>query len=516
MVRQLAEAGPALRPADLWKLKAEVSGRYGLERVPKNSELLEAAEPPARAGLEPLLRRKDVRTRSGVAVVTVITRPFDCPHGTCTYCPGGVRQGTPQSYTRDSPAARFGMAAGYDPARQTREALAALRRNGHDTSKVELIVLGGTVLAMPPDYQRDFLTKCYEELNGRRASSLEAAIRENERAARRCVGLTVETKPDWCREEHVDLLLSYGCTRVEIGVQSLREDVLKLVNRGHTLQDTARAFQVARDSCFKTVAHMMPRLPGSTPEGDLEDLMTLVGDERYSPDMLKVYPTLVVEGTALHRQRLRGLYRPYDADALTELLCRFKAAAPPWLRITRIQREIPDHEIAEGKGGGNLRQLVRRRMERAGLRCRCIRCREAGHAPGPLRPERAGLKRVEYRASGGTEVFLSFEDGDALFGFLRLRMPSGKEHREEIRGRRASLVRELHVFGPVVPVGAAPGGPGRAQHRGFGSGLLLEAERVSSEEFGMKKQVVIAASGTREYYRKRGYRDDGPYVSKPL
>lgn len=503
--------------------KIYICKKYRLDRIPRNSEIITYLEHDSVLQLG-LLRRKSVRTRSGIAVVTVITKPYNCPHGTCIYCPGGVRFGTPQSYTKNSPAAVFGIERNFDPLGQVSDAIMNLEKNGHDTSKIELIVLGGTVLAMPREYQEWFIKKCYEALNGKESTNLQEAIKENEFAAHRCVGLTIETKPDWCKEEHVDMLLSYGATRVEIGVQTLQENIIRYVNRGHALEDTVNAFRIAKDSAFKTVAHMMPRLPLSTPKKDLEDLMTLVTDQKYMPDMLKIYPTLVIKGTALYKLYKLRKYEPYDEEELIDMLCKFKSMVPPWVRIMRIQREIPEDEIVAGVKTGNIRQIIRNKMLQNDVRCRCIRCREIGHkiATGELefhpRIEDSELIRREYESSNGKEIFLSFEDKttDTLFGFLRLRIPSGREHRIEIKGKFASLVRELHIFGQVVPVGKDSATSEQAQHRGLGSRLLAEAERISKEEFKREKQIVIASAGTKEYYRKRGYIDEGPYVSKRL
>ena len=518
------ESSNGASPQMIWKTKLDVCREYSLDRVPRNSEILSFLDPNKRRLFEDKLRRKRIRTRSGIAVVTAITMPFDCPHGTCTFCPGGVRFGTPQSYTQDSPAASFGIQRAFDPHLQVKDTLDLLSKNGHNTSKVELILLGGTILAMPLDYQRDFVKQSYEALNERESPSLEEAVKMNEAAPHRCVGLTIETKPDWCGKEHIDLLLSFGATRVEIGVQSLRDEVLKMVNRGHTVKDTHHAFSVSRDSAFKVAAHMMPGLPLSDPDKDLEDLLSLFSDERLKPDMLKIYPTLVVEGTALYRQYLLGKYKPYELEQLVELLRKFKKQVPPWVRIMRIQREIPKHEIAGGAKAGNLRQIVLETMALRGERCRCIRCRETGHrqvveqTPHSIEMSDLKLKRVDYEASSGLEVFLSMEDEgtDTLFGFLRLRIPSGQEHRPEIAGQKASLVRELHVYGPVVPVGERIQRSEQSQHRGLGTRLLFEAEEISRNEFKRRKQLVISASGTREYYRQRGYKDDGAFVSKVL
>ncbi len=499
----------------LMRFKLQVCKEFSLELVPKNSEVIPILSPSARSRLGPLIRRKTIRTLSGIAVVTAITKPFECPHGTCTFCPGGVRFGTPQSYTKNSPAAAYGIVRDFDPSTQVRDTLRFLSENGHDTSKVELILLGGTILAMPRDYQQSFVKGCYDALNASVAESLPESIRQNEKSDHRCVGLTIETKPDWCREEHLDMLLSYGTTRVEIGVQSLQELVLKYTNRGHTLRDTVSSFQVSKDAALKVVAHMMPGLPSSNPERDLQDLNSLFEEEEYRPDMLKIYPTLIVEGTALYQQYKMGLYTPYGMDQLKDILCQFKARIPPWVRIMRIQREIPKEEIAQGEKAGNLRQIVLEEMKRRNLRCRCIRCREAGHRLASY-DDNVRLKRIDYAASGGTEIFISYEsDEGVLHGFLRLRIPSGKEFRPEIQNANAALVRELHVYGPVVPVGNPYLDGKQSQHRGLGTKLLEEAEHIS-REYSRSKVVVIAAAGTREYYRNRGYRDDGAYVSKRL
>ena len=505
-------------------IKIEVCRKHHINKIPRNSEILNYITASNLPSIRNFLKRRSVRSRSGVAIITAITRPFSCPHGTCIYCPGGVRFGTPQSYTRGSPAVEYGLARNYDPTRQVQDALNSLIRNGHDTSKIELIVLGGTVLAMPVEYQKWFIKSCYDALNGKVSNNLEDAIKTNEFAQNKCVGFTIETKPDWCKEKHIDMLLSYGATRVEIGVQSLRENILKIINRGHTLQDTIESFRIAKDSCFKIVAHMMPKLPYTTVEDDYDDLIKLVTDEKYMPDMLKIYPTLVIEGTALFGLYKSGKYTSYGDEELIEMLCKFKAFVPRWLRIMRIQREIPKEEIVTGVRSGNLRQIIREKMKEKRIRCNCIRCREVGfkismgELESPPYIEDAKLKRIDYKSSDGREIFLSIEDDktDSLFGFLRLRIPSGQEHRKEIKDKNASLVRELHVFGYVVPVGKDPIPSQQIQHKGIGSRLLIEAEKISKEEFDRKKQIVISATGTKQYYRRRGYCDDGPYMSKLL
>jgi elongator complex protein 3 len=517
LAQELLKRGSQISAEELEGLRREVCRRFRLERMLGNADILRALPQEARDRFRPLLRVKPVRSASGVSVVSVMAQPFPCPHGVCLYCPGGVSWGTPQSYVGTEPSARRAAENRYDPYRQVKSRIKQLEATGHRVSKVELIILGGTFLAAPLEYQYWFVKGCFEGLNGARARSLEEAQHLNEVAEHRCIGLTVETRPDYCKEPHVDRLLYYGATRVEVGVQALSDDIYRLVNRGHTVQDVVEAFQVARDAGFKIGAHMMLGLPGATPSQDLEHFTRLFEDERFKPDTLKIYPTLVVEGTGLYRWLQEGRYRPYPAELVAELLVEVKRRVPEWVRIVRIQREIPAYEIVEGVRWGNLRELVRERMWAKGLRCRCIRCREVGLRRMRLQELRSiRLVRREYTAAGGREVFLAFEDEetDTLVGFLRLRLPSAKAHREEVRTVPTALVRELHVYGDVVPVGAQEA---RAwQHRGYGRRLLQEAERVAREEWGVDRLLVISGVGVREYYRRLGYRRVGPYMGKPL
>jgi len=356
----------------------------------------------------------------------------------------------------------------------------------------------------------------YDGLNGTRSPSLQAAQEANESAASRCVGLTLETKPDWCRSEDVDLMLSYGITRLEIGVQSLRDSVLKQSNRGHTVEDTKTAFRVARDAGLKVTAHMMPGLPGSTPEEDLVDLRRLFEDESFRPDMMKVYPTLVVAGTTLQRQFKSGRYLPYELRTVVELLSEMKRFVPRWHRIMRIQREIPADEITAGVKNGNLRELVLARVREKGFHCHCIRCREVALAsPSEIDgDDELGLQLETFQASGGTEVFCSFEylRSGKIAGFVRMRLPSVSAHRPEMRN--SAVVRELRVYGRLVGIGERQ--PNAWQHRGLGKKLLDDAEKRAREDFGVRRVLVTSAVGTRNYYRHLGYEREGPYMAKLL
>jgi elongator complex protein 3 len=399
-----------------------------------------------------------------------------------------------------------GRRAGFDPRLQVKERLAVLEAMGHPTDKVELIVMGGTFLAAPPEYQHRFIQGCYEGLNGALAEGLEEARERNQGVAHRCVGLCVETRPDFCGEEEVARLLEFGCTRVELGVQTLDDHIYSLVGRGHSVEEVVTATRLLRERGFKVHYHWMPGLPGATPERDLELFGQLFSDGRFRPDGLKLYPTLVVKGSELEMWCRQGRYRPYDTDTLLELLCRMKAVLPPYVRVSRIMRDIPAQFIVAGCKESNLGEMVARRLGRGG--CRCIRCREYGHR---LRDGwelgQPRLQRVDYDASGGREVFLSMEDeGGTLYGLLRLRWP--------FEGPGAAVVRELHIYGPEVGLGLR--GAMAAQHRGLGGVLLREAERVAREEFGACQLAVLSGVGAREYYLNLGYQPRGPYLCRSL
>jgi elongator complex protein 3 len=501
---------------ELERFKRVASKEFELDRYISNSDVLTALPEPSRSSFKELLRTHPRRSASGIIVVTAFSAPFSCPHGACTFCPGGPRWGTPQSYLPDSPGMKAALAFGFDPYLQVRHSLAKYEANGHVTSKVETIIEGGTFIAVPVAYQDSFVRGVYEGLNGSRTHSLEEAQRANEKAASRCVGLTLESKPDWCRTQDIDLMLSYGITRLEIGVQSLHDAVLRRTNRGHSVDDTIKAFRIAKDAGLKVTAHMMPGLPGATPEEDLEDLRRLFVDEALRPDMSKLYPTLVVPGTSLARQHEAGLFDPYDLVEVVELLSDMKKFVPPWHRIMRIQREIPAREISGGVKSGNLRQLVLARLAEEGYSCRCIRCREVAlNEPLSLDEEdELGYSEQRYKASGGLEVFGSFEYErlGLIAAFARLRLPSEGAHRPETMG--AGIVRELKVYGRAVRVGVREA---RAwQHRGLGASLMQQMGKIAREDFGAKRLLVTSAVGTRNYYRKLGFERLGPYMGREL
>ncbi|HYA69765.1 MAG TPA: elongator complex protein 3 [Thermoplasmata archaeon] len=458
------------------------------------------------------IRRKPSRTLSGVAIVAVMTAPARCPHGRCTYCPGGVDHGSPQSYTGEEPSALRGAQFHWDSRAITRQRIATLEEIGHATSKVEVIVMGGTFPARPQPYQQEVLRGIYDGLNGTSSVSLADAQAQNERAVHRVVGLTVETRPDWCDGRVLPFLLDAGVTRVEIGVECLHDDVLEAVGRAHTSGDVERASREARDRGLKVCYHLMLGLPGMDPEKDLADFERLWGEPEFRPDLLKIYPTLVLPGTALYDDWRAGRYAPYDTATAANLLARFKERLPPWVRIQRIQRDIPARLIAAGVRTSNLREKALGLLRAQGVHCRCLRCREAGRRATPP-PEAFELTDTVYEAAGGRERFLAWEDPvtDTVAGFLRLRFPSSGTS----GGLEAPVVRELKVVGSEVPVGREGTRPREYQHRGFGRSLLAAAEEAVRSA-GYSQLFVTSAVGTREYYRRFGYERIGPHMAKSV
>jgi len=458
--------------------------------------------------------RKFARTISGVTPLAVMTMPLSCP-GHCLYCP--TYPDTPQSYTPESPAVLRARRCDYDARQQVTLRLRTFTEMGHPTDKIELIVMGGTFLAHPVDYQYRFIKDCYDGLNGVDSATLAEAKKINETASHRCTGLCIETRPDWCRQGEIDRMLEFGATRVELGVQLLSDDVYRLVGRGHGVKDVVDATALLREHGFKVYYHWMPGLPGSTPEMDLELSRVMFDDESFKPDGLKLYPTMVVAGTGLEKWYRDGRYQPYDNETMVNLTIGIKAMVPKYVRISRVLRDIPSKFIVAGLKD-SLRDIVRERMRQAAIECKCIRCREYGHRVQAGREiGEPRMVRMDYDASGGREVFLSFEDeGETLFGLLRMRLQSRPVPAlgQGLNGNLA-LVRELHVFGPEVPLREQKAEA--AQHKGLGRALLREAERIARDEFQAQEMIVLSGTGAREYYRTEfGYGSQGDYMVKKL
>ncbi|HUR68865.1 MAG TPA: tRNA uridine(34) 5-carboxymethylaminomethyl modification radical SAM/GNAT enzyme Elp3, partial [Candidatus Thermoplasmatota archaeon] len=399
---------------------------------------------------------------------------------------------------------------------QTAGRLADLVKTGHPIDKVDFIIQGGTFTARDEGYQREFVKRAFDACNGRDSESLEQAQLRNETARSRMIGLTIETKPDWALAKDVDLSLELGCTRYELGVQTVFDDILRATHRGHTMKETVESFQVVKDAGLKLCAHVMPGQPGSSYEKDLETFRQMFSDPRFAPDMLKIYPTLVMPGTVLFKQWEAGRYQAVTEEYCVNLLAEAKRMAPRWLRIQRIDRDIPSPRIAAGVKKLNLRELVHAELAKQGAKCQCIRCREAGHIANKEErlPERVVLVRQDYASAGGREHFLSFEDveQDILVGFARYRVPSPRAYRPEVAD--ALLLRELKVFGTEVPIGEEPSF-GLQQHQGYGRRLVEEGEALA-RSLGSARVVVTAGVGVREYYRKLGYERLGPYMAKDV
>jgi len=518
---------------DLSREKKTLSAQHHLSNFPGNSMILSQTLPGEYDSVIELLQRKPVRTISGVAVIAVMTSPAPCPHGTCIPCPGGPDSDyrSPQSYMGHEPATMRAIQHDYDPYRQVTGRLEQLKLIGHPVDKAELIIMGGSFTARNICYQEWFIKRCIEAMNDfgiyRNASDtpdtrdnsdtgmfryFEDVQARNETAQIRNVGMTIETRPDWVGTEEVDRMLGYGGTKVEIGVQSIYDNVLEKMKRGHDVSHTIKANSVLRDSGFKVGFHIMPGLPGSTLDMDFKMFDTLFQDEKFMPDYVKIYPALVTPGTGLHDMWTSGEYHALELEDAVELIANVKAILPPWVRLQRVQRDIPAWQIEGGVTKSNLRQLAGERLNEKGGRCRCIRCREAGHK-GLRGIEPGNVRKVveSYRACGGEEHFISYEDieQDVLIGFLRLRYPHAP-HRPELEN--AALVRELHVYGSMVSVGQKAGEK-QWQHKGYGEELLKMAEELAKGA-GFDKLAIISGIGVRGYYRKLGFERDGPYMAK--
>ncbi|XP_021797864.1 elongator complex protein 3 isoform X5 [Papio anubis] len=502
VIKQLIEAHEQGKDIDLNKVKTKTAAKYGLSAQPRLVDIIAAVPPQYRKVLIPKLKAKPIRTASGIAVVAVMCKPHRCPHisftgNICVYCPGGPDSDfeySTQSYTGYEPTSMRAIRARYDPFLQTRHRIEQLKQLGHSVDKVEFIVMGGTFMALPEEYRDYFIRNLHDALSGHTSNNIYEAVKYSERSLTKCIGITIETRPDYCMKRHLSDMLTYGCTRLEIGVQSVYEDVARDTNRGHTVKAVCESFHLAKDSGFKVVAHMMPDLPNVGLERDIEQFtVSFFENPAFRPDGLKLYPTLVIRGTGLYELWKSGRYKSYSPSDLVELVARILALVPPWTRVYRVQRDIPMPLVSSGVEHGNLRELALARMKDLGIQCRDVRTREVGiqEIHHKVRPYQVELVRRDYVANGGWETFLSYEDPDQdiLIGLLRLRKCSEETFRFELGGG-VSIVRELHVYGSVVPVSSRD--PTKFQHQGFGMLLMEEAERIAREEHGSGKIAVIS------------------------
>ncbi len=494
-------------------LKKQASSEYALSSLPSNSMILAAATSEELSSLRPMLQVKPVRSASGINIIAVMSAPSPCPHGNCVFCPS--LKGVPNSYTGSEPSTMRGIQNEFDPYQQVSRRLQQLLEIGHSGSKVEIIIQGGTFPATPLHYQRNFVRQCLNALTGSDSATLMEAKKQAEISTIKNVGITFETRPDYAKQDHVDRMLEMGVTKVEIGVQSIYDDVYRLVKRGHSIQDVIESTRILKDTGLKVCYHMMPGLPGSDYHRDVDCFQELFTNPDFKPDMLKIYPCLVVKGSTLYDWWKCGKYTPYTTQEATDLLCEVKQNIPFWVRIMRIQRDIPSQLIEAGVKKSNLRQIVLDQLHTQGKRCRCIRCREVGlqHTQEKLAPR---LTIDQYEASEGDELFISIQDltSDVLIGYLRLRIPSEKNQRPEILTGKTALIREIHIYGPQVPVGKHR--LTAWQHKGYGAQLIQTAENVAQNEYDLGRLNVISALGTRNYFRQLGYHINGPYMTKSL
>lgn len=470
------------------------------------------------AGFEKALLARAIRTESGVAVIAVLTKPYACP-GKCLYCP--TEKAMPKSYLSNEPAVMRAIANKFEPYRQVQSRLRVLELNGHQTDKIELIVMGGTFSYFPKKYQQWFIKQCFRACNeykNQKVHKVKRSIklnlrqeqRKNEKAKHRIVGLTLETRPDYIDEREVLNFRQLGCTRVELGVQSIFNGVLEKNKRGHLVAETIRATQLLKDAGFKINYHIMPGLPGSSPTRDLKMFRELFSDPDFQPDMLKIYPTVVLKDSALYMEWRNKRYRAMTDRQFEQLILKIKnGIIPPYVRIQRIIRDVPAVSILAGPKLTNLRQLIAHRSQ-----CPCIRCREV-RSEYRIK-ERIKLDKIEYAASGGKEIFLQFVSPDKrkLFALLRLRLPSASNQKHFIPAlREAALIREIHTYGKMAEIDRHD--QKTPQHIGLGKKLMIEAEKIAQKE-GFRKIVVISGVGVRGYYRKLGYRQKDTYMLKNI
>ncbi len=546
-----------LTKEQLAKAKMRLAKKHHLNKIPTDIDILLHTD--GTQLFEGILLTKPIRSISGVTPIAIMTKPYPCPHGRCTFCPGGpgsVFGDVPQSYTGKEPATMRALRAGFDSYLQVFNRLEQYVVTGHVPQKCEVIVMGGTFPAMPREYLEHFIASAYKAMNdfsalffhdksfdfvrfkeffllpgdvrdAQRTMQIQEKMRaicseiislkeeqeRNENSNIKCIGLTVETKPDFASADIGKWLLTLGCTRIELGVQSVYDSALALTNRGHTVADSIKAIHELRDLGFKLNFHYMLGLPGVSKEMEKHGLMELFTNSDFRPDMLKLYPCMVLRGTPLYSLWKDGRYAPTTTKEAAECIAGFKQHVPEYCRIMRVQRDIPTNRTEAGVDRTNLRQYIENVLAENGIACRCIRCREVGHIKKKhgRTPEEAEIVVRNYEASNGVEIFISMEDKrqDILLGFCRLRFPS-QSLSEEITPNSA-IIRELHVYGHATLLGEE----GEFQHKGCGKALLAKAEDIAAMH-GKNKIIIISGIGVRGYYKKLGYGREGPYMVKIL
>ena len=456
------------------------------------------------------IKKRPIRSLSGVVVVSVLTKPWECP-GNCIFCP--KETDIPKSYLSGEPAVERAKRLNFDPYLQTKKRLESLKKQGHPTDKIELIVIGGTWTVLEKKYREWFIKRCFDGVNGMDSLNLKKAQKRNENGQQRIIGITLETRPDYITKDSIKHMRKLGCTRVEIGVQSLSDKILKKNNRGHGIKETIKATKLLKDAGLKICYHLMPGLYGSNPKKDLKYFKKVFQNSKFRPDMIKIYPCIVSKGSKLYKIFKRGDYKPYSEKTLIKLLMKLKLNVPPYVRINRLIRDVPAWQIQGGSKTSNLREVVQKKLKEQGKSCQCIRCREIKSLDFKI--DDLFFNKIKYKASKGKEYFLSFiNKNNKLAAFLRLRLPSFNSMAKLLPElKKTALIREVHTYGQLVSIKSHE--KKATQHQGFGKQLMLKAEEISRKR-GFKKIAVISGIGVRGYYKKLGYYLKGTYMIKDL
>jgi elongator complex protein 3 len=526
--------------ADLDMLRRKIAKEFKIS-TPSNVELLKAYHKLVKnksikpnKNLEIFLRKRKIRSLSGIVNISVLTKPYPCP-GKCIYCPS--QRGIPKSYLKKEPAVQRAILTNFEPCLQVQTRLKSLKKTGHPIDKIELRIIGGTWSYYPKNYQTWFIKECFRACNDfpknrkegdpisfrKRKASLLKLQKENEKAKQRLVGITIETRPDFINESEIKRMRKLGITRVELGVQSIYNNVLKLNKRGHKVEATIKATKLLKNAGFKVSYQIMPNLPGSDFKRDIKMFKEIFSNSDFQPDLLKIYPLALVKESPLYKWYLRGKFKPYSKKKLIKLLVEIKKQIPYYCRIQRIIRDIPSEDVIEGGVKiSNLREVVQKEMKKQGSKCKCIRCREVKENYNPR--EKLYLFRQDYDASDGKEIFLSYEskNQEQLYSLLRLRIPSQifKEEKHFLPVlQNSAIIREVHTYGQLHPLGKLIRGRASVsspQHKGMGKKLIKEAEKIAKKEFNIKKMTVISGIGVRDYFSKLKYRLRNTYMVKQI
>jgi len=480
-----------------------------------------------------LIQKCPARNMSGVTVVTVLTSPyplgqdFSCKHN-CYYCPN--EPGMPRSYLQKEPAVSRGYRNKWDPQLQMEDRLKALIINGHEIDKLEIIIEGGTYTEYPEQYLEDFhrnliytANTFFDDIDTRReALDIDTEVCLNADARVRIIGICIETRPDALIDDYgiswLPRFRKWGVTRIQLGVQHTDNTILKKINRGHTIEHAEEAIKYLKDNCFKVDIHLMPDLPNSTPEKDTDMFDYVFKGDTIQPDQVKIYPCEVTPWTVIKQWHDSGKYKPYaqtDERAILDVVKYAMEICPPWVRLPRVIRDIPLSYIQGGNMYPNLRQMLMDELKKEDNTTMDIRARECGRNLH-YKIEDAEYVYRQYNASNGMEYFISLESSDkkCIFGFIRLRIPNkiviGRTE-FSVLTEETALIRELHVYGNVIPVGFQKNAD--VQHKGVGRSLVSYAENMARND-RCTSIAVISGIGVVNYYKQLGYKMDNSFMIK--